>query len=70
MLAPAKTPATIISKLYLETVKAFALSDLRAKFSELGLDVIGNTPDEFTTVIKTETPKWAKVIAESGIKPD
>jgi tripartite-type tricarboxylate transporter receptor subunit TctC len=70
LLAPARTPATIVGKLHLETVKALALPDLRAKLADLGLEGIGNSPDEFAAVIKSEIPKWAKVIKESGIKPD
>jgi tripartite-type tricarboxylate transporter receptor subunit TctC len=44
--------------------------DLRAKLADLGLEAIGNSPDEFAAIIKSETPKWAQVIKESGIKPD
>ena len=32
------------------------------------LELIGNTPAEFATVIQTETPQWAKVIKDAGIK--
>jgi tripartite-type tricarboxylate transporter receptor subunit TctC len=70
LLAPARTPATTVRKLHLETVKVLALPDLRAKLAELGIEGIGNSPDEFAAVIKSEIPKWAKVIKESGIKPD
>ncbi len=70
LLAPARTPATIVRKLHLETVKALALPDVRAKLTDLGLEVIGSSPDEFAVAIKSEIPKWAKVIRESGIKPD
>ena len=68
LVAPAATPAAIVRRLHRET--AGALADLRAKFAELGMEVIGNSPDEFAAVIKSEIPKWAKVIKESGIKPD
>ena len=70
LLAPARTPATILRKLHLETVKAFALPDVRAKLADLGVEGIGNSPDEFAAVIKSEIPKWAKVIKESGMKAD
>ena len=70
LLAPAGTPATIVGKLHLETVKALALPDLRAKLADLGMEGIGNSPDELAAVIKSQIPKWAKVIKESGIKPD
>jgi len=70
LLAPAGSPATIVRKLHLETVKALALPDLRAKLADLGLEGISNSPDEFAAVIKSEIPKWAKVIKELGIKAD
>jgi tripartite-type tricarboxylate transporter receptor subunit TctC len=70
LLAPAKTRATVVHRLHLETVKVLALPDLRAKLADLGLETIGNSPDTFAAAIKSEIPKWAKVIKESGIKPD
>jgi tripartite-type tricarboxylate transporter receptor subunit TctC len=70
LLAPARIPATIVRKLHLETVNAIALPDLRAKLADLGLEPIGNSPDEFSALINSEIPKWAKVIKETGIKPD
>ena len=70
LLAPTGTPAMIVRKLHLETVKALALPDLRAKLADLGLEGIGNSPDEFAAAIKSGIPKWAKVIKESGIKAD
>ena len=70
LLSPAGTPATIVRKLHLETVKALAQPDLRAKFADLGVEGMGNSPDEFAAAIKSEIPKWAKVIKDAGIKPD
>jgi len=70
LLAPTGTPSAIIRKLHLETVKALAQPDLRARLDGLGLEGIGNSPEEFAAIIKSEIPKWAKVINESGIKAD
>jgi tripartite-type tricarboxylate transporter receptor subunit TctC len=70
VLAPAGTPPAIIRKLHLETVKALAQADVRARLAEQGLEAIGNSPEEFAAVIRAETPTWAKVISEAGIKPD
>lgn len=70
LLAPAGTPATIVRKLHLETVKALTLPVLHAKLADLGMEVIGNSPDEFAAAIKSDIPKWAKVIKEAGIKAD
>jgi len=70
LLAPARMPAMIVGKVHLETVKMLGQADVRAKLADLGFEIIGNSPDEFAAVIKSETPKWAKLIKESGIKPD
>jgi tripartite-type tricarboxylate transporter receptor subunit TctC len=70
LLAPAGTPTGIVRRLHLETVNALAQSDVRTKLADLGMEEIGNSPDEFAAAIRSEIPKWAKVIRESGIKPD
>ena len=62
------TPKDVLDKLHGETVKALAMPEVRKKFDELGLEPIGNTPAEFAAVIKKETPEWAKVIKDAGIK--
>jgi tripartite-type tricarboxylate transporter receptor subunit TctC len=69
LLAPAGTPQDALDKLYNETVKALALPEIRKKFDELGLEPVGNTPAEFAAIIKKETPEWAKVIKDAGIRP-
>jgi tripartite-type tricarboxylate transporter receptor subunit TctC len=68
LLAPAGTPQDVVDKLHDETVKALAMPEVRKKFDELGLEPIGNTPAEFAAVIKKETPEWARVIKDAGIK--
>jgi tripartite-type tricarboxylate transporter receptor subunit TctC len=70
LLAPARTPATILRKLHLDCVNVLALPDLRAKFTDVGIEAIGSSPDEFAAVIKLGILKWAKVIRDSGIKLD
>jgi tripartite-type tricarboxylate transporter receptor subunit TctC len=70
LVAPARTPPELTRRLHLETVKALAAPEMRSKFGQLGIDVIGNSPEEFAAMIKSETPKWAKVIKKAGIKPD
>jgi len=68
LVAPAGTPQDVLDKLHDETVKALAMPAMRKKFDELGLEAVGNTPAEFTGVIRRETPEWAKVIKGAGIK--
>jgi tripartite-type tricarboxylate transporter receptor subunit TctC len=70
LMAPAGTPQPIIDKLHQESVRILALPDVRKRFDDLGIDVIGNTPAEFAAVIAAETPQWAKVIKDAGIKAE
>ena len=68
LMAPAGTPAEIVQRLNRETLRVLALPDVRKRFSDLGLDVLGGTPAEFTAVMEREIPQWAKVIRQAGIK--
>jgi tripartite-type tricarboxylate transporter receptor subunit TctC len=68
LLAPARTPATIVRTLHVETARALARSELRAKFAEY--DLVGNSPEEFAAFIKSEISRWTMVIKQARIKPD
>jgi tripartite-type tricarboxylate transporter receptor subunit TctC len=68
LLAPAGTPAPIIDKLHKETVRLLALPDVKGKLESLGVQLVGSTPAEFAALIRSETPHWAKVIKDAGIK--
>jgi tripartite-type tricarboxylate transporter receptor subunit TctC len=70
LLAPRGTPAPILSKLHQEISKIAALSDIRKKFAQLGLDTIVGSPEELATIIKSDIVKWAKVIKDAGIKAE
>ncbi|MBC7778786.1 MAG: tripartite tricarboxylate transporter substrate binding protein [Proteobacteria bacterium] len=67
VLAPAGTSAEIIRRLHAEFVKALGANEVRARFTEDGFQVVGNTPDEFARFIAAEKDKWAKVIAGAKI---
>jgi tripartite-type tricarboxylate transporter receptor subunit TctC len=47
-----------------------SLPGAQARFAELGMEGIGSSPAAFSAVIKSELPKWAKVIKDTGIKPE
>ena len=68
LMAPVGTAWPVIEKLHKETVRVLALPDVKGKLEGLGVQLVGNSPAEFLSVIKTETPQWAKVIKDAGIK--
>jgi len=68
LMAPAGTSAQIIDQLYRETVRILTLEDTRRRLADLGMTVVANTPAEFSSVIKSDISRWAKVIKEAGIR--
>jgi tripartite-type tricarboxylate transporter receptor subunit TctC len=69
LFVPARTSREIIEKLHRETVKIMSLPDVREKLHAIGGVPLHNTPAEFVDVIRAETPYWARVIKDTGIKP-
>ena len=70
IVAPAKTPQPIIDRMAKALQEQMKASDVKAKLSEQGAEVIGSTPAEFASYIQRETEKWAKVVEASGAKVD
>jgi tripartite-type tricarboxylate transporter receptor subunit TctC len=58
----------VIDKLHHETVRVLALPEVKGKLEGLGVQLVGNTPAEFTALVATEMPRWAKVLKDAGIK--
>jgi tripartite-type tricarboxylate transporter receptor subunit TctC len=70
VLAPGGTPRSIVALLAREIVKITAMPEFRERLVALGAEPVGNTPAEFADYIRSEIPKWARVIKAAGIKPD
>ena len=69
VLAPAATPAEIVSKLA-ELVARAARSDVRQRLLDQGAEPVGNTPEEFSRQLRAEVATWAEVVKTSGAKAD
>jgi tripartite-type tricarboxylate transporter receptor subunit TctC len=70
VLAPAATPRPMIAKLHGEMVKALRLADVNERFHNLGAEPVGNTPEQFGALIRSEVVKWARVVKQAGIHID
>lgn len=68
ILAPAGTPAEIVSRLNAETAKS--VKDLTPRFAQLGAYPLYSTPADFSRFIQNEIRKWAPVVQRSGAKVD
>ncbi len=69
-LAPAATPRDIVNRLSQETAKAIRSPDLKAKFESLGIEAVGNTPEQAGKFLDEEIVKWAKVIKAADVKAE
>ena len=68
LFVPAKTPPEIVNKISRDAVAALAHGPTKEKFEQLGSTIVGSTPAEMGTFLKTEMDKWGPVIKEAGIK--
>lgn len=67
---PAGTPQPIVDRVAAEVAKILAMDETRNKLGALGYEPIGNTPAEFSAVMKAEQKKWADIIKTGGIAPN
>ncbi len=69
IVAPAATPRDIVVKLHGVIVNTVRHADTRERLVNGGAEPIGSSPEEFSTYIRSETVKWAKVVKSAGISP-
>lgn len=65
---PARTPRAIIARLNAELTKTVKLPDVRGRMLDLGLEPVGNAPEEFASFVKADLARWAKVIKEANVR--
>lgn len=70
LLAPAATPWDIIALLHKETVASLRVRATVERLMADGSEVVATTPEQFSSFIKTEVAKWAKVAKFAGIQPE
>lgn len=70
MYAPAKTPEAIIRQLNSAVVSVLHMPDVRERFFNVGMEVVGSTPEQFAAAMKTDEARLRKVIKDAGIRAD
>lgn len=70
LFVPARTPPAIVRRLETEIRKAFALPEMRERFTQLGLTPIANTSTEFKPFFATAVKQFAEAAKLAGIQPE
>jgi tripartite-type tricarboxylate transporter receptor subunit TctC len=67
MVFPGGTPRAIVSKVNADIVKVLKSPALTQRFSAAGVEPLGSTAQEFTDLIKRDSPKWQRVVKAANI---
>jgi len=68
ILAPAKTPRPIVDRLQREIAAVLKEPDVRERYAVLGIDPVGNTPDEYGAQIRADLALWGPIVKRAGIR--
>jgi tripartite-type tricarboxylate transporter receptor subunit TctC len=70
VLAPAKTPKAVINRLAGAIAKAVQHPDTASRYITLGIDPVGNTPEQYAAQTRIDIAKYAKAVKAAGVKVD
>jgi tripartite-type tricarboxylate transporter receptor subunit TctC len=70
LVAPTGTPPAVIKTLNEAAIKSLHDKDVQAVLAKLGVEVGGDTPEEFKAYIQSEIPKWTAIVKASGATLD
>jgi tripartite-type tricarboxylate transporter receptor subunit TctC len=68
LLAPSGTPREVVAHLNAGVVRAMADAGMKRQLTALGIEPVSSTPEEFGALIRSEIPKWAKIVQSSGAR--
>ena len=70
LIAPAGTPADIVTRVNAELNRALQLPEVKERIGNLGVEFAATTPQQFTTDIRADAAKWDQLIKTLGIRLD
>jgi tripartite-type tricarboxylate transporter receptor subunit TctC len=70
LLAPAKTPKNIITRLNAEVVKILGRPDIKAKLLGQNIEAASSTPEDLERYLRDDIARWTEVVNAAGLKQD
>jgi tripartite-type tricarboxylate transporter receptor subunit TctC len=68
ILAPANTPRPIVDRLQSEIAAVLQMPEVKERYAVLGIDPVGNKPDEYAAQIRADLARWAPVVKQANIR--
>ena len=68
ILAPANTPRPIVERLQSEIAAVLQTPEVKERYAVLGIDPVGNKPDEFAAQIRADLARWEPVVKRANIR--
>lgn len=68
LIARAGTPADVLARIQRDMAAAMAQPDVAARLSDLGVQLVGSTPEQFAALIRSEIPRMAGVLERAGLR--
>jgi len=70
LFAPAGTPQPVVTRLYREAIRAMASPDTKEKLRGIGMDPGGLSPEQLSSMIKSDIAKYAAIVKAANIKAE
>src|SRR5688572_1577380 len=70
ILTTAGTPPDVVSRLNREIVQSLAVPAVRDSIAKLGMEVVGNSPEQYAAFLKEENVKWGKMVRALNLKAE
>ncbi|TMH87490.1 MAG: tripartite tricarboxylate transporter substrate binding protein [Betaproteobacteria bacterium] len=68
LVGPAGMPLDAVARVHAAAVKALATPQVRERFASLGVQPVGDTPEQFGALIREDLARWSRVIKSAGVK--